>query len=334
MKRKQKNNLIQIFLLAVFALSWGFLANAAEIDKSIILQTNQERVKAGLQELKESEFLDEAAKLKVQDMAGKNYFAHTSPEGTDPWHWLEEVGYQYKYAGENLAMNFSSASSAHRAWMKSQSHKENILSDHYTEIGVAVAEGMIDGKQTRLAVQFFGNPLSPDQGALSFEGEDSKEPIAIEEASIKPWSGGGNDEIIAYAKVLGNPNYVEIHYGGQKHALQKMGQDRYLSLLSIDGADLEKESVVVKAELGEGRAMFYQIPQEQYISYLKGADIIQEQEENARQQILGAQIEKSKLVNSQNVALVLFMVACMILAGNIWILEKEEERLLLACSAK
>ena len=50
--------------------------------------------------------LEEAARLKAEDMAKNGYFSHTSPDGKTPWHWLDRVGYAFKYAGENLAINF------------------------------------------------------------------------------------------------------------------------------------------------------------------------------------------------------------------------------------
>ena len=55
--------------------------------------------------LAKSDMLQEAAEKKAQDMIENNYFAHTSPQGKTPWHWVEESGYDYRYAGENLAIN-------------------------------------------------------------------------------------------------------------------------------------------------------------------------------------------------------------------------------------
>jgi hypothetical protein len=43
--------------------------------------------------------------------------------------------------------------------MESPSHRANILKDNYQEIGIAVVEGEINGKETLLAVQFFGKPI-------------------------------------------------------------------------------------------------------------------------------------------------------------------------------
>jgi uncharacterized protein YkwD len=338
MKQTQKNNLIKVFSLSILLLGLGHFSWAADtstdadIENNIIMQANQERVKDGLKELSKNELLSEAAKLKAQDMIANNYFSHTSPSGIDPWHWLEETEYHYKYAGENLAMNFSTAVGAHKAWMKSQSHRENILSDRYTEIGVAVLDGILNGKQTYVAVQFFGMPLSGGEqmgGSSINEAINQTNVVEIEEASVQPWAGVETDEMIVYAKVMGEPISVEIHFDGQTHSLQKMGENRYMSLVSIEGADLRKDSLIIKAELEEGKALFYQIPQEQYLAYVKGADTEEKQMQKQEEELLGAQLEQSRIINSQNVALALFMLACMVLVGNVWVLEKEEERLLL-----
>ena len=65
-------------------------------------------------------------------------------------------GYKYRYAGENLARDFSNASSAMDAWMNSPTHKENILNPKYKEIGIGVVEGDLAGTDTTIIVQFFG----------------------------------------------------------------------------------------------------------------------------------------------------------------------------------
>jgi hypothetical protein len=101
-----------------------------------------------------------AAQAKANDMAAKSYFAHVSPEGVSPWHWFEEAGYRYKYAGENLAVDFSDSTDVNTAWMKSPTHRENLLDPHFTEIGIAIAEGFYDGHPTTFVVQEFGAPSS------------------------------------------------------------------------------------------------------------------------------------------------------------------------------
>ncbi|NTV30483.1 hypothetical protein HGA91_00690 [candidate division WWE3 bacterium] len=126
--------------------------------QEIISYTNQEREKDGLPALVHNAKLDEAAKLKAQDMFAKNYWAHVSPDGIDPWHWFAMVNYDYTSAGENLAQGFDTSRGVISGWMASPSHRENILYNKFTEIGVAILNGNLEGEDTTLVVQLFGTP--------------------------------------------------------------------------------------------------------------------------------------------------------------------------------
>ncbi len=134
----------------------GFATNVYV--KEIIDLTNQERQNAGLGSLSENQLLDKIAEEKGKDMFAKNYWAHAAPDGTMPWYFFHKNDYQYLYAGENLARDFYTSSAVVKAWMNSPSHKDNLLGDNYTEIGVAVLNGQFDGKDTTLIVQMFGTP--------------------------------------------------------------------------------------------------------------------------------------------------------------------------------
>ncbi|HVH76560.1 MAG TPA: CAP domain-containing protein [Stellaceae bacterium] len=122
--------------------------------------TNRARAEYGDSSLSENPKLDEAAQLAANDMARNGYFAHVSPGGKTPWDWLQQSGYNYKYAGENLAVNFGDTEALQEAWMNSPTHKENILKPQYTEVGFATAQGMYEGQQTTFIVEFFGTPKS------------------------------------------------------------------------------------------------------------------------------------------------------------------------------
>ncbi|MCL5411394.1 MAG: CAP domain-containing protein [Patescibacteria group bacterium] len=141
--------------------------------EELISLTNKEREKNGLPSLKESPVLDAAAAQKAQDMFKKDYWAHIAPDGTTPWVFFKNNSYVYSYAGENLARDFYTSSAVVAAWMKSSSHRENIVNSRYEEIGMAVVDGKLGGEDTTLVVQFFGTPskatllpiISSDQGA-------------------------------------------------------------------------------------------------------------------------------------------------------------------------
>lgn len=128
--------------------------------EQIISLTNAKRTQNGLPALSVNNQLAQAASAKANDMYAADYWAHNSPSGKTPWNFITAAGYRYLYAGENLARDFSDASSVVDAWMASPSHRSNILDDNFNEIGVAVASGDLAGREVVLVVQMFGTPVS------------------------------------------------------------------------------------------------------------------------------------------------------------------------------
>ncbi len=159
--------LVFVVILALFIKSFSFISWFALMDRPffaditsglVVYLSNQERQAAGLSQLIENPALDQAALDKALDMLAKNYFSHNAPDGASPWHWFSKNGYAYKYAGENLAVDFYESKDVVRAWMDSPTHKFNILNNNYQEIGVAVVKGSLQGRETTLVVQLFGSP--------------------------------------------------------------------------------------------------------------------------------------------------------------------------------
>lgn len=122
----------------------------------IALLVNRERTKKGLSTLKENDMLSTSAKLKAEDILLKNYWAHISPAGVEPWYFMNKVGYKFNYAGENLAKNFYSSEDVVRDWMKSPDHRKNILDPNFTEYGIWMEVGVLEGTSTIIIVQHFG----------------------------------------------------------------------------------------------------------------------------------------------------------------------------------
>lgn len=120
---------------------------------------NESRKKTGLSPLKVNNKLTIAAKAKADDMFKFQYFDHNSPSGVTPWHWIKSAGYNYLYAGENLAIDFVTAEGSHLALMRSITHRDNILKPNYTEVGIAVKKGIFDGNESIIIVEHFGTPL-------------------------------------------------------------------------------------------------------------------------------------------------------------------------------
>jgi len=159
----------------------GFFADLTKT--SLIQLANSARQSLGYQPLAENQKLDQSAYLKAKDMLDKDYFAHNSPGGTTPWFWFQETGYDYKYAGENLAIGFLESEEVNQAWLDSPSHRKNILNANYSEIGLAVVSGEFQGRQTTVVVQLFGSP----QAGLSIAGmgEAKNTPAPQESAPVE-----------------------------------------------------------------------------------------------------------------------------------------------------
>ncbi len=128
----------------------------------VIAQTNAARAANGdLPSLAENATLDDIATLRLDDMFTQQYFAHIGPQGESAISVASSVGYNHLALGENLALgNYAGDAGVVTAWMGSPGHRANILDTHYTQIGVAVREGMFEGQETWLAVQVFGRPSS------------------------------------------------------------------------------------------------------------------------------------------------------------------------------
>jgi hypothetical protein len=127
----------------------------------VVEMTNEERQQLNAPNLRRNPTLDEAARLKAEHMAENEYFSHYSPTGVSPWYWFSEAGYRYAHAGENLAIHFTDSSEVVDAWMKSPTHRANIVNANYTEIGVGTAKGTYEGYDTVYVVQLFGTPAGP-----------------------------------------------------------------------------------------------------------------------------------------------------------------------------
>lgn len=121
--------------------------------------TNDERQQNNLPQLIYNDELAQAAYKKAQNMFAKNYWAHYGPDGTTPWNFILASGYQYEFAGENLAKNFLFSQNVVDAWMNSPTHRENVLRREFTDVGFAVVNGVLNGEQTTLVVQMFGKPI-------------------------------------------------------------------------------------------------------------------------------------------------------------------------------
>jgi hypothetical protein len=154
-----------------------FFADVSKID--LVELINGQRTALGLKALGENAKLDKAAMLKAQDMISNGYFAHYSPSGVTPWFWFKKIGYNYKYAGENLAIGFTESTDVYSAWFNSDSHRENFLNANYNEVGTAVLTGNFDGSPATVVVQLFGKQKVTAVSAPANTAKPIAKPVVI-----------------------------------------------------------------------------------------------------------------------------------------------------------
>ncbi len=173
--------LLVIMLRILPILAPGILGYASNISTDDLLRyTNERRSKLGLKPLQLNHALSKAAERKAQDMYAYEYWAHVSPLGTKPWDFILSEGYDYTYAGENLAKNFYNSKEVVEAWYESPTHRENLLSANYDDIGFAIVNGVLEGYETTLVVQMFGRSRVPTQVAAANRLVDTGEEAVFE----------------------------------------------------------------------------------------------------------------------------------------------------------
>ncbi|TRZ37844.1 sporulation protein [Niallia circulans] len=117
-------------------------SSVSAFEKQVVELTNAERAKNGLPALTLDTNLSKVARAKSEDMSKNNYFDHTSPTYGSPFDMMKQFGISYKAAGENIAKGQTTPEQVVKAWMNSEGHRANILSNKFTHIGVGyVANG-------------------------------------------------------------------------------------------------------------------------------------------------------------------------------------------------
>jgi len=189
---------------------------AAVLPSVLVDLANQDRAKEGFATLEPNDKLAQAAQLKANHMAEYSYFAHDAPDGTTPWEWFQATGYEYELAGENLAVNFSDSADVERAWMNSPTHRENILEQGFTEIGIATAKGEYEGDNSVFVVQMFGRPSAAELAsrqdneslavADTVEDEDVADSVnnTLAEPSVEAEQQEAEEDTITTSRVAAN----------------------------------------------------------------------------------------------------------------------------------
>ncbi|ABR49558.1 SCP-like extracellular protein [Alkaliphilus metalliredigens QYMF] len=112
--------------------------NLSGVESTMLDMINQERREHGLSPLKLHVKLTDVARVKSQDIVDNNYFAHTSPIHGSFYQMVSNAGISYRQVGENLA-KAGDVRRAHMMLMGSIGHRNNILSESFTHIGIGIS---------------------------------------------------------------------------------------------------------------------------------------------------------------------------------------------------
>lgn len=140
---KKKNN--EEIILSVANTEFGDNESLTEEEQEFLNLINANRENNGLPKLEIDNEIQNIARLKAKDIVENKYFAHVSPIYGDINAMLTDFKINYKTVGENIAGN-NNLVGAVEAWMNSENHKENLLSNDYNYTGVAIVESDIYGK--------------------------------------------------------------------------------------------------------------------------------------------------------------------------------------------
>ncbi|MBB4926480.1 sigma-70 family RNA polymerase sigma factor [Kitasatospora kifunensis] len=109
--------------------------------QQVLSLVNTQRAQNGCGPLTENSKLQAAAQGQSDDMAARQFFDHTNPDGAGPQQRIDATGYQWSSWGENIARGQNNAASVMDSWMNSPGHRANILNCSFKEIGIGVHYG-------------------------------------------------------------------------------------------------------------------------------------------------------------------------------------------------
>ncbi|MFJ5261223.1 sigma-70 family RNA polymerase sigma factor [Streptomyces sp. NPDC088387] len=107
----------------------------------VLALVNAERADAGCSAVRQNSTLDVAAQRHSDDMAARDFFDHTNPDGDDPGDRITAAGYTWSTYGENIAKGQQTPAQVMQGWMDSPGHRANILNCDVEEMGLGVHEG-------------------------------------------------------------------------------------------------------------------------------------------------------------------------------------------------
>ena len=134
------------------------LAEGLDVEELAFLRKiNEYRAANGLAPLQASVSLTKASDYHSVDMATKNYFSHTSQDGTSFSDRIKRYYNYNTYYAENIAAGNDTALATFEQWRTSAGHNANMLSANYKVIGIARAYSASSTYRWYWTTDFGGN---------------------------------------------------------------------------------------------------------------------------------------------------------------------------------
>ncbi|MEU2023880.1 sigma-70 family RNA polymerase sigma factor [Streptomyces sp. NPDC016469] len=108
--------------------------------EQVLALVNTERAEEGCGPVTGNDRLTTAAQRHSEDMAARDYFSHTSQDGSDPGERITAAGYRWSTYGENIAKGQRTPADVMNSWMNSPGHRANILNCSFKELGVGIQD--------------------------------------------------------------------------------------------------------------------------------------------------------------------------------------------------
>lgn len=162
-------------------------------ESAMVAALNADRKAVGLIALQVDSRLTAIARARSTDMATKDYFSHTQPDGRNAFDLISAAKITWYSAGEIIAWNNwptleTSVQAANNQWLNSPGHKKLIVSTSFNYVGVGLAVQAATGKKYWTAVFIKGPDRTGARAKTAAPSITSGSTVATKKVTVS-WSG-------------------------------------------------------------------------------------------------------------------------------------------------
>ena len=208
-----------------------------ELERELLLLTNQHRMIQGLPELVLDETLMQIAREHSAGMAQQGFISHSLPLG-DLRSRMTKAGYPHEIARENVA-SAPSVGIAQSALTDSPDHEENILANDVTRIGIGIAHCPDPFSRQLFITEIFAAPRQ------EYPSESVQEMVAPRVDEMRQ-NGAGSMYLDPALEKMASLSLESISMPYSKEELRDVLSASTKELRSDAGAELAKVQVNVQ----------------------------------------------------------------------------------------